>query len=301
MLHPNSGPGATERPNSSATMSRSARPDPEMLPPPRSSLTSSEVHPISAPRFHHERSSPATMSARRRISTVGVSASRKRRVVTWNSCWPSSRFRSTVPHDPAGRLGSTPPSHLAEVEVGSGDGGSVDLGRADRVTQLRVTEPHLQRLAPGHVERLPDGLHRPLYGGRGFVGDDRRQLSWALSQSLSRVTTSETRLVWRPRWADMRSSRPSRAIQNLAQRNPPGQADRFESRGHPVGDVRVEEGRILGAYDYVRLVDPVEGPSPAMPCTAQIIGFHTSLALGLSFFPRIDRASKCWSRSPPPA
>jgi hypothetical protein len=45
--------------------------------------------------------------------------------------------------------------------------------------------------------------------------------------------------------------------QHLAERNPPRQPDR-ERRGQPVADVRVEERRVVGADDDVRLVHPVE-------------------------------------------
>ena len=48
-LHGSKGPGATCAPKASATSARSAAPFPLTLPPPRSSGTSSDVQPSSAP------------------------------------------------------------------------------------------------------------------------------------------------------------------------------------------------------------------------------------------------------------
>ena len=49
-----------------------------------------------------------------------------------------------------------------------------------------------------------------------------------------------------------------RDAQRLAQADAAHQADRFERRHHAVGDVRVEERRVVGADDDVGFVDEVE-------------------------------------------
>ena len=80
------GPGWTNRPRSSATITASRNGDPETLPPPNSSGTNSANQPRSPASASISGSCATGVSASSRTFGIGQRASMKRVVVSRNSC-----------------------------------------------------------------------------------------------------------------------------------------------------------------------------------------------------------------------
>src|SRR3546814_7725672 len=130
-----------------------------------------------------------------RVSSSGSSAS----VVTWASrmrrdslaiaCCPSS-YRIDM------RRGLSADREFLGL-VGH-QRGPVDLRNADRVADLAIFEPLLQRDAARQVERLPDGLQRTRGGRRWLGGDGGRQF---LRARRSEEHTSELQSLMRISYA----------------------------------------------------------------------------------------------------
>lgn len=130
---------------------------------------------------------------------------------------------------------------------------------ADRIAQLCVRQPPLERLGPSHVERFPDGLNRSLRRSRMLACDGLGDRPRSGPQVRARHDLTHQTDLQGPLRAHALVQAHEGPPQRFPQGYPPPEPDRLQRGRHAVRDMGIEELCVLRADHDVGLIDPVEG------------------------------------------